>query len=294
MGKRKKEKTKKISPRQRALNTVKNNIERIYGDAKVEEQILKTRHDYNIEDSLYNDCKKDVVEIRSIHKLIKILTKNWINRCHKDGKAIEIINARVAEHNIMLEVSDKGKARVTANDLPRIMSRNYLKDVMENYAKGASLFFQRMNISPEIWSNVLTVRLLTVPKEKVLECKVSILEKDYLPSINDFLQIQINELTTQDDLKLIWDKIEKKQNKYKKRHKYINAERRYPHRKINKIIMDLHNQGLKHEDICEDPRVKSKVKNCNVAKISEAVKAHKKYTRQNKKIKPVDRAKKSL
>lgn len=272
----------KISPRQRALNTVKNNIERIYIDAKVEEHMLKARREYNINNDLYNSCKKDVAKIRSIHKLTKILADKWIDRCHRYGKNIEINNAKIAEHNIILEVPDKGEARRIIDGLPKIMSRSFARDVMENYIKGASLLFRRMNVNPEIWHSVLVAKLLTVPKKKVLECKESILKKDYLPSINDLLQIKINELTTEDDLKLIWKSVvKKKQNKYKKKHGYINAERKYSNQEINEIITDLHNKGLRHEDICEDPRVKRKIKNCTAAKISEAIKARKKYKRQN-------------
>jgi len=274
----------KISPRQRALNTVKNNIERIYGDTKVREYTLKSRRSYGINYDLYDNCKKDVAKIRSIHKLIKILTEKWIDQSHQYGKDIEIINASIAKQNIMLEVSDKNEARKIIDDLPKIMNRNFARNVIENYAKGTSLLFQRMNINPEIWSNILTAKLLTVPEEKVLECKESILKKDYLPSINDFLQIQINELTTQDDLNLISKDIKKKQNKYKEKHEYINAEREYPNREINKIITDLHNQGLKHKDICKESQVKNKIKNCTPAKISEALKVHKKYIRENKKF----------
>lgn len=232
-----------------ALKRIKDNIENIYENANVQKKILQARHDHNISDDLYDNCKNEVSKIRSIYKLINFLKKKWIDQSLRNKKVAKVIDERIAEFNITLEIQDKYKAKKITKTFKRMY---FLEDAIKNYMNGISMFILKMNINPEIWKSVIVALLFNVPKEKILECKRSILFKDYLPSItvnDDFIRILIHELTTQNDIKLIRGKIRKKQREYKKKHRYIISEREYSSRNEDKIIKDLHDKGLSNAEI---------------------------------------------
>ena len=234
-----------------ALKRIKDNIENIYENANVQKKTLQARRDHNISDGLYNNYKNEVSKIRSIYKLINFLKKKWIDQSLRNKEVAKVIDKRIAELNITLEIQDKHKAKEITKTFKRMY---FLEDVIKTYMNGISMFVLKMNINPEIWKSVIVAMLFNVPKEKVLGCKESIL-KDYLPSIvvnDDFIRILIHELTTQNDIKLIWKKIRRKQKEYKKKHRYIISEREYTSRDNDKIIEDLCNKKLSDAEIVDE------------------------------------------
>ncbi|MDP3934678.1 MAG: hypothetical protein Q8Q46_00410 [Candidatus Giovannonibacteria bacterium] len=66
-------------------------------------------------------------------------------------------------------------------------------------------------LDPAIWYNIAMARLFGIPKKRVLKCMHQILVDEYFPKVNMNLQIQINELTTEEDISYIWQEVEDKQ-----------------------------------------------------------------------------------
>lgn len=105
-------------------------------------------------------------------------------------------------------------------------------------------------VSPRIFRDVIKAKLVGVSLNDLLDNKDWIIENYYLPKPlikNGELTIKINELTTINDLKMVWSKIEEKQIKigagYKSQvRKYSNIDR-------DRRACELKNEGKKWKDI---------------------------------------------
>lgn len=271
-----------------ALKRIENNVKKIYDDAIVQKAVYRAIYRLKISSKLYDSCKNEVAKITDIHELIKFLTEKWIEQTLVNKKIARILSKRAAEDYIKRDRLDKNldknEIKYIVKNVSKIEKTTFLKHQITNYMFSDSFLSLPARVNFKIWGSVVDAMLFDIPEKKVLECKKSILEKNYLPTIivnNNSLLISINELTTQDDLQLIWDDVEKRQEEHKNQHQYINSERGYANLKTDRIIMTLYDQKLKPKTIS------NKLKDMGMEeftpkKVSERIKERKKQTRRDK------------
>ena len=215
--------------KERALVKIENNIENLYNNPAVQERLQDVRKNFNIYDGLYDRYEKRFHKIRSIQKLTEFLKEKWIDQNFEDKKVTEIINTHQTIYNISEELTllkDKIAASEAKKNLLeiKIESEKYLKDMVNNYINGVNPIYWRMKINQNIWKSIMGAMLFNIPKEKTIALKESIL-KDYMPTIDKYLRIQINELTKMGDLEYIKPQIKRMQKRYKNQHNNINKKR---------------------------------------------------------------------
>jgi len=264
-----------------ALQKIENNIESICDDVITDEILVEAKRCFAIDDELYAKNSKQLSKTSNIHKMVNILFRRWAKQILKDDKLVKTVNGNLQTLSIAFEVLDKEGIRKINETLEGPKHQRYFIDVAVGYIKGDSRIYPTMNVNPRIWKGVVGAILFGVPKAEILRCKESILLNDYLPSINQSLQIQINELTTLGDIELIEDEIKKKQAECEKMNKYRNIKRKYGSRKNDKIIHDFYERGL------SDTKIKDKLRGMDIIGYAyyELLKRRDEYKRQTRQIK---------
>ena len=100
---------------------------------------------------------------------------------------------------------------------------------------------------------ILIARIFHIPK-KIIDISINnIIDDYYLPKaviINDDLYIKINELTTIEDVKLVWkNNIKSVKKRYEEINKYINEKRECKNIEDGEKIDKLFKNGLKSKEI---------------------------------------------
>jgi hypothetical protein len=67
-------------------------------------------------------------------------------------------------------------------------------------------------INDKLWFFIIWAKIFEVPSERLMECISNLLDY-YFPTVNDKLQIQVYPSTTEEELKFVWDDIQKIQIK---------------------------------------------------------------------------------
>ena len=214
--------------KERALVKIEGNIRKIYGMKKLQKSMEEVRKNFHIY-GIRNEDKEEIQSMRSIGKIIKFLKGKWVSRNFKDKKVTKIINTHLAIYNINEELDqlhDKIAAAEAKKSLSeiKIYGERYLNDMVNNFINGYNLIFEKHKVNQKIWKSILGAMLFDIPMETVIRVKTSILP-DYMPTINKYLQIQMNELNTLGDLECIKSKIKTAQSTYKKKYKYKNFHR---------------------------------------------------------------------
>jgi len=267
-----------------AIKTVKRNINGIKIDSVIKIVLTNIgsylKIDGGMYKKLYETRKDEIDKIHDIHDLLKLLIKEWTNQIFKDEdeKARKIFIKQIAKEQTDRELSNIkiskekieqiAKALIArelsniktseaiieqiANNISETNTDDYLRRQIDNYMLSDYFLTFPTRVNLKIWKSVVDAIIFNVPIEKILECKQSILEKDYLPTAhieNGFLYISINELTSQTDMLLAWDRIKEKQDEYKNKYGYLRAERGCKNPNEDRIILDFNNQGLKPKKI---------------------------------------------
>lgn len=84
--------------------------------------------------------------------------------------------------------------------------------------------------NPKIWRDFFILRFLGLRIEQAYNCIDNIIYHNYLPKpviIDDKILIEINELTTQDDVKSIWKDVKEMQNIFEKNNSFKNEKREF-------------------------------------------------------------------
>ncbi len=284
-----KKKTKKIYY-QEAIATVERNINKIYIDSVIDIVMTDIRLRLKIDDKMYSRLKEESGEIDKIddlHELIKYLIDEWIKSAFKSELEKKIFTKHIAKERI---TNERAKTEVTETVINQIADSSsddipdeLLKIEIKEYPLSDSYIGLPTRINLKIWKSIVDAKLFNVPPEKVLDCKKSILEKDYLPSVdmsNGNLYININELTTQGDLSLINDKIETLKQEYKNKYRHENAERSCKDDKLDRLMLELNNQGKKPKEISAILKIDYEIFH-DADKISERLKEIRKRSRNN-------------
>jgi hypothetical protein len=245
-----------------AIKTIHRNINRIYIDSilktVLDDTAIRLKIDDDLYDNTYRDCKDEMDTINDIHELIKFLTKKWIEQCHKDELLLKTSIRHWAKEEANRELKN---VKHRENDIEYITNstmdrkdNGYISRQIETYIQ-TDLFLQLpVRVNFKIWKSVVDAKLFNVPIEKVFECTRSIL-KDYLPTIleiqNGFMLISINELTKKTDIAIIWDEVKRRQQEYKNKYKYEQSGRKCKDAKLDRLLLELQDQGLKPKAISE-------------------------------------------
>lgn len=276
-----------------ALEKIRDNIEKIYDDYIVGEEIYLLRDFCHSKPDLYEKNKEAVAGMSDIEEIINFLDAERVRQFEEDNKK-EMKDENVARVKALLIKREKEWAEENGKPLPpqeehKFEMDSYIKDEIKRIMAGsAAIFlFERININPDLWRSVIAAMLLRVPIEKVFECEESILNKYFLPTMdNDYLLIRVNEMTKPSDFKMIADLLEAKQREYAKKHKYINSTstKGYPSRKEDKIITESYFKGMNIDQIHEELKSHGITKKYSEAKIKERIKKYLTQTRRTEKL----------
>ncbi|MEA1963447.1 MAG: hypothetical protein U9M94_04410 [Patescibacteria group bacterium] len=291
MSKEKKNKNKKNSSK--PINKIDipqiitNNINIFYDDKIIQEAVGNIRYHLIIKSKLNNETIKQISQITDIDELVEFLTKNWIKESFKNKEVRRVFGKRMAKKILLHEKADKRLSKKEFEDIVENISLMetdvYLKHQLDSYKLSDNYLIFPARINLNVWGKVLDAIILGAPEENILNCRQSICEKYYLPSVycnNGRLLIEINELTTQEDVISIWKKIEKLQTEYKEQRQHIISMKKRANLEIDRIIIDLYDQGKKPKAISDKLYYKG-YNNFTSKKVSERLKEIKKLTRRN-------------
>lgn len=132
-----------------------------------------------------------------------------------------------------------------------------IDDLISEIYSGKNKFYsnicKKLKINPNIWKMILIARLFEIPKEVINSSLHYIITQFYLPKaviIDNNLYIQINELTTIEEIKLVWNRNIKPIKKiYEKTNNYKNEKRECKNIEDGEKIDKLEKQGLKLEEV---------------------------------------------
>ena len=273
MAKEKNDKSYNQSLKDEIWAKVEKNIEGIYRNKKIKIEIMKFRKMLKIPNDLFKNNKAKLKEATDIDELLNQLVDIWADSIPGKGPTLKEINKNIAMLHIEYEVGKKEAEKIGLN-FPT--QKNYAVDTLRNFIQGKSIIYYLMKKNSNVWKKVISARLLAIPINEVLKYKKSIL-KDYLPTVNDNLMIQIHELTIMSDIEYIKPEIKKKKKEFKKKYGWKNIKRKYKYYKRDKRAYELYvKQGLSLKEtrlkLCEE-MPKQMPKECEDSYINKMVKS---------------------
>lgn len=210
---------------QQISERVEQNVRLIYENQEIDKFINKLKEDLELP-YFYED----------VFKTMNPFKLNYVGGYDENGKTIETevgpMNNMDSVINFMLSHNLTNEFMGHPEEYPAI--RKIFKAINSfNENSEIMQICKQTEVSPRIFRDVIKAKLIGVNLNDLLDNKDWIIENYYLPKplIKDGeLTIKINELTTIDDIKMVWSKIEKKQIKigegYKSQvRKYSNMER---------------------------------------------------------------------
>lgn len=132
-----------------------------------------------------------------------------------------------------------------------------IDDLISEIYSGKNKFYsnvcKKLKINPNMWKMILIARLFEIPKEVINNSVHYIIIQFYLPKaviIDNNLYIQINELTTIEEIKLAWNKNIKPIKKiYEETNNYKSERRECKNIEDGEKIDKLTKTGLKSKEI---------------------------------------------
>ncbi|MCG2808785.1 MAG: hypothetical protein L6275_00350, partial [Candidatus Portnoybacteria bacterium] len=215
------------------LNKVKCYIKKMYKDALVQKTAVLAMRDFGICCGFYDNYKKKFNKTENLYEILNFLKEEQINQISKDKKLVKDLNRKIIKDSVdeKLPATDSDGAVMAVSEIDNVAM--YFRHSIENCLNGTSYIFQLSHVNQNIWKGVLLAMVFSIPMKKVLRCKKSILKKDYLPSVNavnNSIWIRINELTTKQDIRLIWKEVEEKQRECIEKYQYLEPGRKYRNR----------------------------------------------------------------
>jgi hypothetical protein len=221
-----------------------NNIEIIYNNLKIEEEIEKiykkhpnlhnlayeisSNNNYQPVIFYFSEDKNDFIEIEP--KL-------------KNNKDI----LEIAKYQIILSnfYGEKCALSDPMEFIEKELDKKNNNSIFDKICK-------KTKINPNIWKDILIAKFLGFPKKNIFHIIDEIIKKYYLPKtkiIKNRLYLEINELTTIDDIKYVWKSIKKDQKNFEKINGFINQKRKYQNLARDKEIIKLIKKGLTSKEI---------------------------------------------
>jgi hypothetical protein len=205
------EKTKTLL---RAVQKIKLTVYFVYENQLVEKEISKIRKRFNIPDNLF---EKYNIECSST-----FILGLWSQAMQKWRE--DIIKVKNAKADIALEKYVRENKRLDS------LNPKYIND--------------------RLWIIIILVKLFEIPPKKVLNCISNLLDF-YFPKVNNDLLVQFYPSTTEEELKFIWDDIQKiQQNRIS--NLLIRRKFEYPMHDADKEAYELkQTTKMKNKDIAE-------------------------------------------
>lgn len=199
--------------------------------------------------------KPNETEIRAAQKIEECISDIFINnrliktidKCREDFDInpdyfteVGIDNGTEYLDELLEQLASHWSDNYTNNEITRLE-----RYIFDNFKMD---FCEPKSIDRRIFLRIATAMLFGIPKQRIFKCISEILDTDYFPKINDQLQIQINELTTIEDVKHIWrEKIMPKQKSYQweagdksiKLFSRVKGKKEYPSRERNEAICKI-------------------------------------------------------
>lgn len=259
----------RIKIEKHAMQKIRPSIDDIYDNLKINEKIENGKKIFNIPNNFFTKFKIDNGS-NDINDLYKSAIMKWgqviINRKKNLNQIIENMDQEELKSELKIVQISKKLGEKYPKKYPdeweymRVKKRR-IKDCDKwNYVFNSLEFYLCKNINVDIckpkhidqkiWHIIAGAKFFGIPKDRILKCR-GILLDNYFPTINETLQIQINELTTLEDIKYIWPKIFKKQIAYRwgagekklNIHSKKKGKIKYPNSERNKTAYEIKNEN---------------------------------------------------
>jgi hypothetical protein len=264
---------------------IENTIMDYYDDLVIKDTLRDIRKYYNIIPRLNKEILKKINKIKDIDKLVECLTESWIEQSLKDPKVKYVISKKIIEQRLLKNNENKIIGQNRFNEMVEELSRGnfdfYLKQQLTNYRLSDLFLFSNMRVNMRVWGRVIDAMLLGAPEENIIKCNLSIYEKYYLPQIatgTDSIEIIVHEHTTQKEFLNFWGEFKKERDTLKNKFLNINSERKRDDYKLDRLIWDYYEQGIKPKIIAVKLE-KHDYKDFKPKKVSERLKEIKKRIR---------------
>jgi len=261
-----------------------NNINLFYDNKMIQGAINSVRNYLIIKNKLSDEAIDRINKITDIDKLVENLIENWINESFNNEITRQDFIKKTAKEILLHEGANERLNEKEFNDVIENISLmeidGYLRRQLDSYKLRDSYLVFPARVNLNIWGKVLDAILLGAPEKNILNCRQSIYKKYYLPSAyceDGKLLIEINELTTQDDVISVWKKVEKLKIKYTKQRQHIISERKRANLKIDRTISALCDQGKKPKEI-SNILYEQGYKNITAKQVSDRIKEIEKFT----------------
>jgi len=217
-----KEKKHKDKIEERAMQTIEQSINKVYDTSDINKEMEKGNEIYLMQDDFFVTHKVECDSF-DINELFSESILKWDEIFLGNKKTLnEIVrNINIEKYTgdqIKLDKKYPSKWEYKTVDIEKIKKENKQRYAHSNL----EIFLSKINIdvceprhnNHRFWRMIASANFFGIPKERILKCRENLLDA-YFPKIDEKLLIHINEVTTIEDVKYIWSKIQKKQNAYK-------------------------------------------------------------------------------
>ncbi|MDD4901184.1 MAG: hypothetical protein PHS62_03715 [Patescibacteria group bacterium] len=226
MEKIKKGDTSRTKTEKRAMQKISPGINDIYINSKINKEIESGRRIFKISKNFFADYKIDNGS-NDIIELYNSCVTEWGGVISKNKKLLNQVVENITQAEFELRSRPKYLGKKFAKKwMHAPAKKRKVKDCDKwNYAFTQLDYYLHHNINVNvcmpkridrrIWHIIAAANFFGIKQDRVLKCE-NIMLDNYFPTFNEALQIQINELTTIEDMKYIWPQIVKKQIIYKR------------------------------------------------------------------------------
>jgi len=266
-------KTNKEKVIRRAERKILSNIYYIYENLNVQKEIIKIRKKFAIPDSFFKNylvTKPGYVKNQKASVQLFDCIAVWRHEICDNENTQKIIMRNLGKAEYDSFISSLDDKRKKGN-----IKFNFILNTLINYFSNdnAIVLHEALKVNPKIWGLIIASKLFDIPQEIIIR-DLNDLTIIYFPSIDAYMRIQINELTSIEDIKYIWQQIKDMQREYVKHHNLLNNEDYLNHDR-DKLAYDLRvKQSKPREDIKKLLTAKGYKTGSNISYITKMVKSY--------------------
>lgn len=261
---------------ERAERKILANIYYIYENLDAKTEIEKIRKKFIIPNNFYSLCVKPLPYFNPNREL--------------DGLLFDCL----AVWGHLMSISEKAQNKIIRN-LGKKKFESYIRVMKDKKFKGnarANIIVQTfiqylfidetrdlhrpLRVNLKVWEKIISAKLFEIPQEAILN-GLKNLTHIYFPKIDEKMKIQINELTSIEDIKYIWQEINNQQQKFTKYHNLVHSGDYLNHDR-DKLAYELRTiQHKSRDEIKELLTGKGYYAGDKIIYITKLVKAYKKF-----------------
>ncbi|MCK5061858.1 hypothetical protein KAR28_04880 [Candidatus Parcubacteria bacterium] len=298
----KKDEAYRIKIEDRAMQTIEQSVNVVYDNSGINDEIKKGKKIFCMPDNFFVDHKIECGS-NDINELFVDSILKWDEVFLGNKKSLNQIVRNITIEKSTSEPKKLGGKYPSSWEYKMVEKEKVKKENKQGYAHGnLELFFMNINvdvckprhIDQRLWRMIAAAKFFGIPKKRILKCKKYLLDA-YFPIFDEALRIQIHEDTTIDDIKYVWEDIQRKQLAHKRgygeKNININSKKKGKSRGLttyerNKKVYELRQDdpGITNEKIKEQLGISGFNTNFDVSYITVILKKYKKY-RNNGKLK---------